>query len=62
MLGEASRPTPTSGGPQGVAQAMAAALREATEDAGVEASALEGVGVGSPGDADEQYRRRLRGP
>ncbi len=54
VLGEARRPTPTSGGPQDVADEMAAALREAAEDAGVEASSLEGVGVGSPGDADER--------
>ena len=33
---------------------MAAALREAAELAGVETAALEGVGVGSPGDADER--------
>ncbi len=32
---------------------MAAALREAAEEAGVQTDALEGVGVGSPGDADE---------
>ncbi len=54
VLGEARRPTPTSGDPQSVAQQMAAALREAAEDAGVETSSLEGVGVGSPGDADER--------
>ena len=36
MLGEARQPTPTSGGPQDVAKAMAAALREAAEAAGVE--------------------------
>jgi glucokinase len=52
--GESRRPTPTSGGPQGVADEMAAALREAAEQAGVETAALEGVGVGSPGDADEK--------
>ena len=54
MLGESRRPTPTSGGPQDVADAMAAALREAAEEAGVETSELEGVGVGSPGDVDEK--------
>jgi glucokinase len=54
VLGESRRPTPTSGGPQDVADEMAAALREAAEQAGVEASALEGVGVGSPGDVDEK--------
>jgi glucokinase len=54
VLGEARRPTPTSGGPGDVADAMAAALREAAEAAEVEPSRLEGVGVGSPGDADEK--------
>ena len=53
VLGESRRPTPTSGGPEGVAEEMAAALREAAEGAGVETSALAGIGVGSPGDADE---------
>jgi len=54
VLGEARRPTPTRGGPQDVADEMAAALREAAEQAEVDASALAGVGVGSPGDADER--------
>ena len=53
VLGESRRPTPTSGGPQDVADAMAGALREAAGEAGVETSALDGVGVGSPGDVDE---------
>ncbi len=54
VSGESRRPTPTSGGPEGVASEMAAVLREAAEQAGVETAALEGVGVGSPGDADER--------
>jgi len=54
VSGEARRPTPTSGGPQDVADEMAAALREAAEQAGVETAVLAGVGVGSPGDADEK--------
>jgi len=54
VAGEARRPTPTSGGPQDVADEMTAALREAAAAAGVESSDLEGVGVGSPGDADER--------
>jgi len=54
VSGEARRPTPTSGGPQDVADEMAAALREAAEQAGVEPAALAGIGVGSPGDADEK--------
>jgi glucokinase len=54
VLGEARRATPTSGGPGDVAEEMAAALREAAEQAGVETAALDGVGVGSPGDADKK--------
>jgi glucokinase len=54
VSGEARRPTPTSGGPQDVADEMAAALREAAQQAGIETAELEGVGVGSPGDADEK--------
>lgn len=54
VTGKARRPTPTAGGPEDVAAEMAAALREAAEQAGVETSALAGVGVGSPGDVDER--------
>jgi glucokinase len=53
VVGQARRPTPTSGGPQDVAEAMAEALREAASEAGVETAALTGIGVGSPGNADE---------
>jgi len=52
--GQARRPTPTSGGPEDVAAEMAEALREAAREAGVEPGELVGVGVGSPGDADEK--------
>jgi glucokinase len=54
VLGESRRPTPTEGGPAGVAEEMAAALTEAAHEAGTESAALEGVGVGSPGDVDER--------
>jgi glucokinase len=54
VLGEARHPTPTSGGPHDVEQSMAAAMREAAEAAGVSTNELAGVGVGSPGDADEK--------
>lgn len=54
VSGQSRRPTPTSGGPEDVAAEMAAALREAAEQAGVESADLEGIGVGSPGDADEK--------
>jgi len=52
VAGEARHPTPRDDGPGGVAAAMAAALREAASHAGVEPSALAGVGVGSPGDVN----------
>ncbi len=54
VVGEARQPTPTSGGPAGVASAMEDALREAASAAGVKPEDLSGVGVGSPGDADEE--------
>ncbi len=54
VSGEARGPTPTSGGPGDVAQAMEDALREAAAAAGVEPRELSGIGVGSPGDADEK--------
>ncbi|MFL5906104.1 MAG: ROK family protein [Solirubrobacterales bacterium] len=53
VLGESRRPTPTEGGPEDVAREMAAAVREAAGQAGLGTSDLAGVGVGSPGDADE---------
>ena len=52
VLGEARRPTPTEGGPADVAAEMAGALRDAATQAGVDTAALEGVGIGSPGDVD----------
>jgi glucokinase len=53
VVGETRHPTPHEGGPNDVAAEMAAALREAADAAGVETDSLQGVGVGSPGDADE---------
>ena len=49
VLGEARVPTPTTGGPQDVADAMAGALREAAGELGDPVA----VGVGSPGVIDE---------
>jgi glucokinase len=54
VLGESRHPTPTEGGPEDVAHAMAAAMHEAAEAAAVKTEDLAGVGVGSPGDADEK--------
>jgi glucokinase len=55
VRGELRVPTPITGGPSDVAEAMAAALREAAGKAGVETPQLQGVGVGSPGDVDAEY-------
>jgi glucokinase len=54
VRGEARRPTPTEGGPADVAAAMEEALREAAAAADVDPEELAGIGVGSPGDADER--------
>src|ERR1700733_11692007 len=54
VLGSARHPTPTSGGPADVANAMAAALTEAAKAAKLEPAHLRGVGVGSPGRVDAQ--------
>ncbi|MBS1883260.1 MAG: ROK family protein, partial [Actinobacteria bacterium] len=54
VRGEARRATPTEGTPADVATAMSEALVEAAKAAGVESADLQGVGVGSPGDADEK--------
>jgi glucokinase len=53
-LGESRRPTPTTGGPEDVAREMAAAMREAAAQADLGTRDLAGVGIGSPGDADEK--------
>jgi glucokinase len=53
VLGQARRPTPTEGGPPDVVAAIAEALEEAAEQAGVKPSALAGIGVGAPGAIDE---------
>jgi glucokinase len=54
VLGESRHPTPDSGGPEDVAREMVTAMREAATQAGVETGDLAGVGIGSPGDADEK--------
>jgi glucokinase len=52
--GEERVPTPTLGGPQDVAEAMAGALGAAARAAGLDSAELEGVGVGSPGIVDSR--------
>ena len=53
VAGQSRRPTPTKGAPKDVANEIAGALREAAEEAKVETSELEGIGVGSPGKVDD---------
>jgi glucokinase len=53
VAGQSRRPTPTQGGPKDVADEIAGALREATAEAGIETSDLDGIGVGSPGKVDD---------
>jgi len=53
VVGESRHETPTEGGADAVVEALAAAMREAADAAGVPTSELEGVGIGSPGDADD---------
>jgi glucokinase len=45
--------TPKEGGPQGVADAIVGTIRTACAQAGIEPSALAGIGVGSPGTIDD---------
>lgn len=52
VVGQSRCPTPHEGGPQDVADAMTTAMSEAASLAGIETSALRGVGVGSPGEID----------
>jgi glucokinase len=54
VLGSARRPTPTDGGPVGVAKQMADAVTEAAAAAGLATHELLGVGVGSPGVIDTE--------
>jgi glucokinase len=53
VLGQSRHPTPKDGGPQAVADEIVACLREALEQAGAAVSDLRGIGIGSPGTADD---------
>jgi glucokinase len=52
IVGQARRPTPTTGGPPAVISEMADTMSEAAEAAGLETARLTGLGVGSPGAVD----------
>ena len=53
VLGAKRDQTPLKGGPAAIADKMVEVLRVAAGEAGVEPSALEGIGVGSPGSVDD---------
>jgi len=53
VLGAKRDQTPLKGGPKAIAARMAAVLKESLEEAGLSASDLDGVGVGSPGSVDD---------
>src|SRR3954470_1383458 len=53
VLAATRQPTPTGGGADGVVAALAAAVRDAAEHAGIDTRELTGVGLGSPGDVDD---------
>lgn len=50
VRGQARHPTPEKGGPPAVAAQIAAAMREAAQDAAMPVEDLVGIGVGSPGE------------
>jgi len=49
VIAKSRRPTPTTGGPADVAAAIAAAMGDAAEQAGIATKDLTHIGVGSPG-------------
>jgi glucokinase len=52
VRGRARRPTPTEGGADAIAEAIAGAVSEAADTAAVDPGRLTGIGVGSPGAVD----------
>jgi glucokinase len=53
VAGQSRRPTPTAGGPADVAREIGDALKEAAAQAGIKTSSLDGIGIGSPGNVDD---------
>ena len=53
VLGAKRDQTPLEGGPAAIAAKMVEVLRAAAGEAGIETSALDGIGVGSPGSVDD---------
>jgi glucokinase len=53
VLGQARRPTPKDGGPEGVAHAIAETVAQSMREAGADPGDLAGIGIGSPGGIDQ---------
>jgi len=54
ILSRGTRPTEVEKGPEGVAENIALAVEDALRAAGLEPSALDGIGVGTPGICDTE--------
>ena len=54
VLGAKRDQTPLKGGPVAIAAKMAEVMRVAAEEAGVETSSLDGIGIGSPGSVNDR--------
>ena len=54
VLASSRRPTPTTGGPADVARAIIGSLEDAAGAASIDLGSLVGIGVGSPGEIDEE--------
>src|SRR5690242_18288001 len=54
ILGRAKRPTPSKEGGEAILKVMSEGIDEALKDAGVAASDVAGIGVGSPGPLDSE--------
>jgi glucokinase len=54
VVGQERLPTPTTGGPPDVAAAIADAVRGAAAAAATDPSELTAIGIGSPGDVDDE--------
>ena len=54
VLGAKRDQTPLKGGPVAIAAKMVEVMRVAAEEAGVETSSLEGIGIGSPGSVNDR--------
>jgi glucokinase len=52
VVGQSRQVTPRAGGQRAIAEAIAQAVRDAAAAATVDVTALDGVGVGSPGDVE----------